>query len=228
STSINNIISILKSFYIFLFINKYINTNLIENIKSLKTIKTLPRCLTVDEVNKLLDIKLISKYDYRNKALLELIYATGLRVSEAVNLMISDIDFTNDIVHTISKGRKERIIPISSISSYYLKIYIENYRALLIKKNDNNYIFLNNRGVVLTRNGFNLILKDIVLKQGITSYITPHTLRHSFATHLIEAGADVRSVQELLGHENVTTTEIYLHVANKYVKNDYDEYFPRK
>lgn len=227
-SSINNVISCLKSFYLYLILENIVKVNVMENIKSLKTPKRLPKYLTVEEVNQLLDIKLENKYDYRNKAMLEVMYASGLRVSELVDLKIENVDYTNDVIRTMSKGNKERIVPISDIALLYLKMYIDNYRNSFIKKEITNYIFLNNRGNKLTRNGFNLILSELKLKQGITSYLSPHVLRHSFATHLIESGADIRAVQELLGHENVITTEIYTHVSNNYRKKNYEEFFPRK
>lgn len=226
-TSINNSISIIKSLYTFMFLNKIINKNEVEYIKSMKMQKKLPNVLSVSQVDDLLDIKLNNKFDYRNKAALELMYGTGLRVSEIVSLKIGDIDFENDILKTITKGRKDRIIPINETAINYLNEYINNYRNLFLNGKTSEYLFLNSRGTMLTRNAFNFIINTLCLSKNILVKVTPHTLRHSFATHMIENGADIRSVQELMGHENVTTTEIYTHISNKFLKENYEEYFMR-
>ncbi len=229
ATSINRNITSLKQFYKFLVKSNIYKNNIIKNFHSLKTPRKLPKFLTVEEINKLLDFELKTDFDYRNKAMLELMYSSGLRVSEILNLELNNIDIHNCIVRTYTKGRKERIIPVGELALKYLSIYINEHRNnLLIKKNKlTNILFLNNHGKIITRSGFNKILKNIKTKQGIDKYLSPHVLRHSFATHLIENGADIRTVQELLGHENIETTEIYTHISNNFIKTSYDESHPR-
>ena len=225
--SINRHISSLKSFYSYLADMNYISINPLEDISILKVKKTLPKYLSTEEVDKLLNIKLNTAFDYRNKAMLEVIYGTGLRVSELVKLEYSNIDFENSIVRVKGKGKKDRIVPLGELASYYLKIYINDYRKKLLNKNNYNEIFLNNHGKPITRQGFNFILENIRRETGIEKELTPHTLRHSFATHLLEGGADIRSIQEMLGHENISTTNIYTTVVNKVLRENYDSYFPR-
>ena len=190
-----------------------------------KTKKSLPKVLTIEEVDKLLDITLKDAYSYRNKAMLELMYATGLRVSELVNLKIHDIDFINETVRTMGKGNKERIIPMGEIAIHYLKLYLEIYRSQLLKKDYTDDLLLNNHGKCMTRQGFFKILKKLAKEKDIKTSFSPHTLRHSFATHLLENGADLRSIQELLGHSSISTTGIYTHVSNEELKENY-KYHP--
>lgn len=225
--SINRHISSLKSFYSYLADMNYISINPLEDISILKVKKTLPKYLSTEEVDKLLNIKLNTAFDYRNKAMLEVIYGTGLRVSELVKLEYSNIDFENSIIRVKGKGKKDRVVPLGEIASYYLKIYINDYRSKLLNKNNYDEIFLNNHGKPITRQGFNFILENIRRETGIEKELTPHTLRHSFATHLLEGGADIRSIQEMLGHENISTTNIYTTVVNKVLRENYDSYFPR-
>lgn len=228
-SSKNRKLTSLKSFYKYLFNYEMISDNPASKIESFKNTKKLPKYLNEEEINKLLNFKCKSKYDYRNKALLELMYSTGMRVSEIVNLKVSEVDLYNSVIRTITKGNKERIIIFGEIANYYLKEYIDTYRDLLIKKDYNTeYVFLNNKGTRLTRQGFYINLENIVRSVGISKEISPHTIRHSFATHLLTNGADLRSVQELLGHEDIKTTEIYTHVSNTYLKKNYKEYFPRQ
>ena len=227
-SSINRIIASIKSFYKYLSLFKgYVNIS--EDVESLKRKKTLPKYLSIEEVDKLLDIKVEHAFDYRNKTILELLYSTGLRATELVNLDIINIDTTNMIVNVYGKGNKERIVPLSKIAVNYLDMYINVYRNMLFVKNQKptDSLFLNNHGKRMTRQGLYKIIGEIARKQGIDKEITPHVLRHSFATHMIECGADIRSVQELLGHENIVTTEIYTHLANNFIKDNYNEYFNR-
>lgn len=227
-SSINRIIASIKSFFRYLSIYKgFINVS--EDVESLKRKKTLPKYLSIEEVDKLLDIKLKDPFDYRNKTILELLYATGLRATELINLDIQNIDTVNMVVNVYGKGSKERIVPISKIAVNYLELYINKYRELLFvkKQKPTDALFLNNHGNRMTRQGLYKIIGKIAEEKRINKEITPHVLRHSFATHMIECGADIRSVQELLGHENVVTTEIYTHLANNFIKNNYDEYFNR-
>ncbi|MCI6349359.1 MAG: tyrosine recombinase [Tenericutes bacterium] len=225
--SINRHISSLKGFYLYLVDNNIIRESPLEEIYSLKTKKTLPKYLSVEEVDRLLNINLKTPFDYRNKAMLEVMYATGLRVSELVGLCFSNIDFENSLIRVNGKGKKDRIVPLGEIAQYYLKIYINDYRSKLLNKNNYDFIFLNNHGKPISRQGFNFILNNIRKEVKIDKDITPHTLRHSFATHLLERGADIRSIQEMLGHENISTTNIYTYVVNNVLRENYDTYFPR-
>ena len=218
-------ISSIKSFYNYLSEELGININL--DIERPKFYRTLPHVLTIDEVDKLLDIPLDNAYDYRNKAMLELMYATGLRVSELINLTPLNIDFDKKIVRCFGKGNKERIVPMGNVAAKYLKIYLDEYRPALVKATLCDNLFLNNHGKMITRQGFFKNLKIIADKQGITDDITPHMLRHSFATHLLNNGADLRSIQLMLGHENISTTGIYTNVSTENVKDNYDLYYPK-
>lgn len=225
-TTISRNISSLRSYYKFLLTEKIISSNPMENIELPKLDKRLPKTLDENDIDVLLDIKLIDNYSYRNKAMIELMYATGLRVSELINLKIHDIDFDMALLKTLGKGSKERIVPIGDYALYYIKIYVDNYRNTMIKKEYNDYLFLNNHGKQMTRQGFFKILKKVALDNGINKDFSPHTLRHSFATHLLNHGADLRSIQELLGHSDISTTQIYTHVSNKQLRDNYDSFHP--
>jgi len=218
-------ISSIKSFYNFLYTENIYKINL--DIERPRFYKKLPYVLTIDEVDKLLDIELKTAFDYRNKAMLELMYATGLRVSELINLTMLNVDFDKQIIRCYGKGNKERIVPMGNIATKYLKIYLEEHRLSLTKKTGCENLFLNNHGKKITRQGFLKNLKAIALKQGIDEYITPHMLRHSFATHLLNNGADLRSIQLMLGHENISTTGIYTNVSTEKIKDNYDLYYPK-
>ena len=224
--SISRIISCLKSFYKFLIIEKIVKNNPTDGLYMPKIKKSLPNILSIEDVDKLLNIKLDDDFSYRNKAMIELMYATGLRVSELVNLKINDIDFSQDIIRIVGKGSKERIVPIGDYSKDYLEAYIYKHRANLLKKYQSEYIFLNNHGKQMTRQGFFKIIKKIATDVGIISEISPHTLRHSFASHLLKYGADLRTIQELLGHSDISTTQVYTHIANEELRKNYDEYHP--
>ena len=224
--SISRNISCLKSFYKFLVIDKKIKNNPAESLYIPKVRKSLPNILTEDEILKLLDVNLSDNYSYRNKAMLELMYGTGLRVSELVNLKLNDIDLNQEIVRTFGKGSKERIIPIGEFASESLKVYINNYRNSMLKKYNNDYLFLNNHGNQMTRQGFFKIIKNLAKEKGIEKELSPHTLRHSFASHLLKYGADLRTIQELLGHSDISTTQIYTHITNEQLKENYKEFHP--
>lgn len=224
--SISRNISCLKSFYKFLVIEKYTRNNPSEFLFIPKTKKSLPNILTEEDVLKLLDIELTDNFSYRNKAMLELMYATGLRVSELVNLKLQDVDLSQDIVRTFGKGSKERIIPIGDYAKEYLEKYIYKYRGTMLKKNNCEYLFLNNHGNKMTRQGFFKIVKKIAKEKGIEQELSPHTLRHSFASHLLKYGADLRTIQELLGHSDISTTQIYTHITNEELKKNYEDFHP--
>lgn len=220
-------ITVIKSLYNYLVSENYIPKNPLDNIKSPKLPKKLPKYLTEEEVNKLLNINLYTPYDYRNKAMLELLYATGMRVSELINLKINDIDLNNALVRIFGKGSKERIVPLNDISIKYLDIYIKKYRPILLKNSINDDLFIGNTTHKMTRQGFFKILKKEIQRCGIKKEVSPHILRHTFATHLLSHGADLRVIQILLGHEDITTTEIYTHITNDKIKKDYEAYHPR-
>ena len=219
-------ISVLRSFYKYLILENMIKNNPMENIDLPKLSKKLPSVLSVEEVDKLLDIDLNTPFDYRNKAMLELMYGSGLRVSELINLRLEDIDLNYSVVRTIGKGSKERIIPFGEYARIALDKYINEYRSMLIKKEASEYLFLNNHGKSMNRQGFFKIIKAIAVEKGIKKEISPHTLRHSFATHLLNGGADLRSIQEMLGHANLSTTEIYTNISKEEIKNKYHETHP--
>ena len=227
-STVSRNISSIKGFYTYMVKIGKISTNPSELIKEPKLGRHLPTYLTIDEVNTLLDIDIENNFDYRNKAILELMYATGLRISEVVDLEFKNIDFDDCIIRVMGKGSKERIVPINDYALDALKEYIDIARPSMLIKGDNNYLFINNHGNKMTRQAvFKIIKKECELK-GITKNISPHTLRHTFATHLLENGADLRVIQELLGHSDISTTQIYTHVSNEKLKHDYEEYFPRK
>ena len=216
----------IKNYHSFLEKEKITNKNVSIGIKRPKLKKQIVRTLSVEDVDKLLDITLKTPFDYRNKAMLELIYATGLRVSELVNLTLNNIDFTNCIIRIVGKGNKERIIPLGEYSMYYLNMYMD-VRGSLLKKEVCDALFVNNHGKKITRQGFFKNLKSILREKGLDEDVSPHTLRHSFATHLLNSGADLRSIQEMLGHSDISTTRIYTHVSDNKLNNDYKEYHPR-
>ena len=218
-------ISSIKSFYNYLSVESIYEINL--DIERPRFYKKLPHVLTIDEVDKLLDIELVTPFDYRNKAMLELMYATGLRVSELINLTPLNIDLDKKLVRCFGKGNKERIVPIGDTAIKYLKIYLEGYRDSLTKHTICDNLFLNNHGKKLTRQGFFKMLKKQADLKGIKENITPHMLRHSFATHLLNNGADLRSIQLMLGHENISTTGIYTNVSKDKLKENYDLYYPK-
>lgn len=217
-------LTVLNSFYKYLLFMGKCSINPCDGIKHPKLSKKLPEYLTREEINKLFDIRLTKPIDYRNKAMLEVLYATGTRISELINLELNQIDFDECIIRVTGKGKKDRIIPIGDTAMDALKNYILNYRIFLVKTNDNNYVFLNKNGNKISRQGFFKILKGLAFDAGIKKDISPHTIRHSFATNLLNNGADLRIIQELLGHENLQTTEIYSHLTNKKIEDDYQNH----
>lgn len=217
-------LTVLNSFYKYLLFMGKCSINPCDGIKHPKLSKKLPEYLTSEEINKLFDIRLTKPIDYRNKAMLEVLYATGTRISELINLELNQIDFDECIIRVTGKGKKDRIIPIGDTAMDALKNYILNYRIFLVKTNDNNYVFLNKNGSKISRQGFFKILKGLAFDAGIKKDISPHTIRHSFATNLLNNGADLRIIQELLGHENLQTTEIYSHLTNKKIEDDYQNH----
>ena len=223
------IISGVKAFFKYLIIEDYITndpTMLIENPKiGLK----LPEVLSVDEIELIIySIDLSNKQGERNRAILETLYSCGLRVTELINLKISNINFKEGYIKVIGKGDKERLTPIGSNALKYISIYVNEVRIhQKISKNHEDFVFLNNRGSKLSRVMIFTLIKRIVDKVGIKKKVSPHTFRHSFATHLIEGGADLRAVQEMLGHESITTTEIYTHLDRDYLRSNIMQFHPR-
>ena len=223
------IISGIKAFFKYLIIEDYITndpTMLIENPKiGLK----LPEVLSVDEIELIISsIDLSNKQGERNRAILETLYSCGLRVTELINLKISNINFKEGYIKVIGKGDKERLTPIGSNALKYISIYVNEVRIhQKISKNHEDFVFLNNRGSKLSRVMIFTLIKKIVYKVGIKKNVSPHTFRHSFATHLIEGGADLRAVQEMLGHESITTTEIYTHLDRDYLRSNIMQFHPR-
>lgn len=224
STICRNIVSI-KNFHKYVS-RIYNKKDPSETIERPKIKKRLPNVLSISDIDNILNINTINDFDYRNKAMLELMYATGLRVSELVNLNVNDIDIENSVVRCFGKGNKERIIPIGDIAIDSIREYLER-RSSMLKGYITDYLFINNHGNKLTRQGFFKILKIVAKKQGIEKSFSPHTLRHSFATHLLENNVDLRIIQELLGHENISTTQVYTHLQNNLIKKNYDNYHPR-
>lgn len=224
-TSVERKIVSIKSFHKYL--GRFHNIkDIAVNIEYPKFYRKIPNTLTIEEVELLLDIKLETPFDYRNKAMLELMYATGLRVSELCSLELKDVDLENNYVRCIGKGSKERIVPYGEVCAYYLSLYLNEYRPLLKKKYLTDNIFLNNHGKKMTRQGFEFILNNIVKEKDINKTITPHMLRHSFATHLLNNGADLRSIQIMLGHSNLSTTQIYTNISREVLRENYDLYHP--
>lgn len=226
-TTVARKLTTIKNYHAYLEKEKIAPINVTLGIKRPKLKRTIAKTLSMDDINTLLDINLLTPFDYRNKAMLELVYGTGLRVSELVNLTLNNIDFTNCIIRIVGKGNKERIIPLGEYSMYYLNLYMEK-RPLLEKNNLCEKLFLNNHGKGITRQGFFKILKNLLEEKHLNVEASPHTLRHSFATHLLEGGADLKSIQEMLGHSDISTTRMYTHVTNQKVTHDYNEYHPRE
>lgn len=216
-------LTVFNSFYKYLVFIDKLDINPCDGIKSPKLEKKLPSYLTKEEIDKLFDIRLTKPIDYRNKAMLEVLYATGTRISELINLELNQIDFEECVIRVTGKGSKDRIVPLGNSAIKALQEYIYNYRVFLVKA-DNNYVFLNKNGEKISRQGFFKILKSLADSAGIKKEVSPHTLRHSFATELLNNGADLRVIQELLGHENLETTEIYSHLQNKKIKDDYNNH----
>lgn len=225
--SIAHNITVIRGFFKFLMQEKTISNDPSSRIELPKLRKKIPEFLTIEEVDNLLNIKLVKPHDYRNKAMLELLYACGLRVSELCNLHMHDVNTYEATVKCIGKGNKERIIPIGEVAIRYLEEYIMYHRSRLQKRTINDYLFISNYGTNISRQAFFNIIKKIAFEKGIKKHLSPHTLRHSFATHLLNGGADLKSIQELLGHSDISTTEIYTHITSDKIIENYNEFHPR-
>ena len=228
ASSVNRYISALRQFYLFLRQDKWIEENPMQYIDTPKKVQHLPDTLTLEEVERILetpDTK--DPLGLRNRAILEVMYATGLRVSELIHLQQKELHLAMGFIQTIGKGNKERIIPIGDVAVRWLERYFSEARPRLVK-GEVPEVFVNAHGRPLTRQGIWKNIKVIVRDAGIKKNVTPHTLRHSFATHLLENGADLRMVQELLGHASISTTQIYTHVTKQRMAKIYQEFFPRE
>lgn len=229
SKTIARHIASIRSFHQFLLREKVVDHDPSVHIDRPKLEKSLPKVLSLKEVEKLLDFpKANDHYGMRDKAMLELLYATGIRVSELIGLNIEDAHLTMGFVRCIGKGNKERIIPLGKTAADAIQKYLDEGRPQFVsKKYTDKALFLNHHGKRLTRQGFWKILKRLTAEAGIVKELTPHTLRHSFATHLLENGADLRAVQEMLGHADISTTQIYTHVTKTRLKDVYSQFHPR-
>lgn len=229
ATTQARVLSGLKAFFQYLVLENIISSDPSALLESPKTSRKLPDTLNIVEINNIIDAIDLSKPEgMRNKAMLEILYGCGLRVSELTGLKISNLYLDIDFIKILGKGNKERLVPIGSDAVKYLRIFIEEIRVhIKIKPGNEDFVFLNNRGNPLSRVMVFLIIKDLAQKAGINKSISPHTFRHSFATHLIEGGADLRAVQEMLGHESITTTEIYTHLDRDYLRETIIQFHPR-
>lgn len=226
STTVAHKITSIKSYFNYNIKRGIVSVNPADKVSSPKLTKHLPEYLTEEEVGKLLDVEVKSPYDYRNKTILELLYSSGIRISELVNIKTPNYDSEECLIRIMGKGSKERIVPLGDYAVNIMNDYMNNYRPLINKKHT-DYVFINNRGDKISRQFIFKVIKKEALKKGIKKDISPHTLRHTFATHLLKNGADLRIIQELLGHENISTTQIYTHVTNNKLKSDYETYFPK-
>jgi len=230
STTLARKIAAAKSFFKFLTDEKKVQQNPTENIASLKVGRSLPKPISVAQARRLLDepCKQSTPESKRDKAMLELLYASGMRVSELVSLNLGDIDTSGGFVRCLGKGQKERMIPIYPRAAQSIAEYIAEARPQILQNDDEEKaLFLNVRGDRLTRQGLWQILKGYAKAANIEIEVTPHTLRHSFATHMLNGGADLRMVQELLGHANISTTQVYTHLTSEHVRNTFDKSHPR-
>lgn len=221
-------LSSIKSFFKFLVIEGYIEVNPAIDLETPKIKRRLPQILTVEEVDKLISqANVLTHLGLRDRAMLELMYGTGMRVSEMLSLEIDDINMTAGFLRCLGKGRKERIIPVNQTAIDWVQRYLARSRNFLVKNHLERVLFVNARGRKLSRQGFFKILSGYVNQAEIKKDITPHSLRHSFATHLLENGADLRAVQEMLGHADISTTQIYTHLTKSRLREVYHQYFPR-
>jgi integrase/recombinase XerD len=228
-TSQARILSGIKAFYKYLLLEDLIKTSPADLLEAPKTARKLPDVLDTEEIDRMIAAIDLSKPEgMRNKAILETMFSCGLRVSETVNLNLSDISYADEFVRVIGKGDKERLVPIGRVALDAIRWYVEHVRVHInVKAGSNDIVFLNNRGNRLSRVMIFYIIKELASRAGINKKISPHTFRHSFATALVEAGADLRAVQQMLGHESITTTEIYTHIDREYLRDVITQFHPR-
>lgn len=226
----SRLISGLRSFFDYLIVEKYRTSNPTELIEMPKLGRKLPEVLSEVEIDRIIkNIDLSHPQGERNRAMLETLYGSGLRVTELITLKISDLFFDDGFIKVHGKGNKERYIPINELNQKYIEIYIKDIRVHIPRiKGFEDTLFLNRNGKQLTRNMIFIILKDLAQRAGIKKKISPHTFRHSFATHLLEKGADLRAIQQMLGHESITTTEIYMHLDRTFLKEVLEKFHPRR
>lgn len=229
SATIIRMVSSLRRFHQFLRQERFTDHDPMQHIDSPKKQQKLPDTLSLSEVERLIETPDTKEVlGIRDRAILEVMYATGLRVSELIGLQLKDLHLSMGLLQTTGKGDKERIVPLGDLAIQWIETYLEEARPFLTRKHrEESHLFVNNHGKQLSRQGIWKNLKALVRKAGITKNVTPHTLRHSFATHLLENGADLRTVQELLGHADISTTQIYTHITKKRMTEVYKQHFPR-
>jgi len=229
ATTIARKVAAVRSFFKFMVAEGLIKANPIQDVRSPKIGRSLPKPISFSQVRRLIEqpSKLSTPEAKRDRAMLELLYASGMRVSELVSLNLGDVDLEGGYVRCLGKGNKERVIPIYEQAVLAVKEYIEETRPQLMRNDDEKALFLNPRGERLTRQGFWQKLKGYAKSANLESEVTPHTLRHSFATHMLSGGADLRSVQELLGHANISTTQVYTHLTTEHIRRTYEQSHPR-
>ncbi len=224
-------ISAIRSFHKFLVNERTLNANPAENLHQPKQARYLPNVLTIDETMRLLDAPQAlmppNKYMLRDKAMLELLYATGVRASELVNIQQQNLYFEAGFIRIFGKGSKERLVPVGNSAIAWVKRYQAELRMSLAQQNSDDYLFLNARGIKLTRMALFAMVRKYAVMAGIEKHISPHTFRHTFATHLLEGGADLRAVQEMLGHSSISTTQIYTHIDRSFIKEVHKTFHPR-
>lgn len=228
-TTISRNLSTLRHFYSYLVVKKEVPLNPFKLVKNPKKDKKLPNFLQPNELQKIFDsIDTKTPLGLRNRLIIELLYATGIRVSELTNLKLKNIDYQNKEIRIIGKGNKERIVFYGEYAAYYLNLYLKESRNKLLKNKDSEYLLINNIGTNLTSRGVEDIIKKVVNEAALKHNISPHVLRHTFATDLLNNGADLKSVQELLGHSSLSTTQIYTHITNERIRSIYLKTFPRQ
>ncbi|EOT28190.1 site-specific tyrosine recombinase XerD [Enterococcus saccharolyticus] len=227
--TITRMVTSLRRFHQFLRQERFTDHDPMQHIDSPKKAQKLPDTLSLNEIERLIETPDTKEVlGIRDRAILEVMYATGLRVSELIGLKLNDLHLSMGLLHTVGKGDKERIVPLGDLAIQWIECYLEEARPLLTAKHpEETHLFVNSHGTGLSRQGIWKNLKALVRKAGITKNVTPHTLRHSFATHLLENGADLRTVQELLGHADISTTQIYTHITKKRMTDVYKQHFPR-
>ena len=228
-STISRILSTLRHFYSYLVIHNIVEINQFKLIRNPKKEKKLPNFLQGDELQKIFDsIDIDKPLGLRNRLIVELLYASGIRVSELTDLTLDDIDINNKEIRIIGKGNKERIVYFGDYAKKYLELYLETSRPILLNKKKSNYLLINNQGEPLSTRGVQMVIEDIVKEASLKHNISPHALRHTFATDLLNNGADLKSVQELLGHSSLSTTQIYTHITNERLRSVYLKTFPRQ
>ncbi|MBN2073707.1 MAG: site-specific tyrosine recombinase XerD [Actinobacteria bacterium] len=227
--SVSRVLSTMRGFYKFMVREKKVSCNPWLNITNPRTAKKIIDILDINEVENFLNsIPVSTPCQLRDKAMFEVLYSCGLRVSELISLKIDEIDFEQMILRFMGKGDRERVVPLGEVASHHLKKYLKAARYRIEREKKTDYVFLNSRGLKMTRQGFWKILKKYAMKASINKNVYPHIFRHSFATHLLQRGADLRTVQELLGHSSISTTEIYTNLNREHIKDTYFKYHPRE